>query len=207
MHGKVKTRECTVKLVYAAIFAALIAVGAFIKIPTPLVPVTMQMAFCMLAALLLGWKTATLAVVVYVAVGLCGLPVFTAGGGIAYVLYPTFGYTIGFIFGTMAAGMVSRGINNEKQPTVGRNLAACLICCAVVYVIGVPYMYLISVLYLGRSLTAGYAVLTGWVLFIPTDILWCGLAGTAAAKLTPIMAKSGISGVIGAGNKKYESRL
>lgn len=194
MRKGIKAREYTVRLVYAAVFAAIIAVGAFIKIPMPLVPVTLQLAFCMLAAMLLGWKTATLAVVIYVALGLAGLPIFTAGGGLSYVLYPTFGYTAGFVFGTMAAGMIARGVRDDKQPSFRRNAAACAVGCAIVYVIGVPYMYLISTLYLGRSLTVGYAVLSGWVLFIPTDLLLCGLSCLAATKLIPILYKSGLYG-------------
>ena len=86
----------TVRLVLCALFAALIAVGAFIKIPIPYIPLTLQTLFTMLAGLMLGGRLGAISVCVYVAIGLAGLPVFTQGGGQMYVLKPTFGYLIGF---------------------------------------------------------------------------------------------------------------
>lgn len=83
-----KTRS----LVYCALFTALIAVGAFIKIPIPVVPFTLQYLFTMLAGILLG----SLSVLAYMILGLIGLPIFSEGGGIGYVFKPSFGYIIGF---------------------------------------------------------------------------------------------------------------
>lgn len=69
-------------LILVAIFAALTAIGAFIKIPVPYVPFTLQYLFCALAGMILGSKLGALSQIVYVAIGLAGLPVFTEGGGI-----------------------------------------------------------------------------------------------------------------------------
>ena len=99
---KDKTMEKTTKkkiilttkdIALMGVFIALIIVGGFIKIPTPLVPVTMQFFFCLLSGLLLGGIKGSLCVIIYVFMGLIGIPVFTAGGGFSYVLYPTFGST------------------------------------------------------------------------------------------------------------------
>ena len=87
----------TYKMILVALFAALIAVGAFIRIPVPLVPFTMQTFFVVLAGMLLGKKLGAASALVYLAIGLIGIPVFTQGGGIGYVLKPSFGYLIGFI--------------------------------------------------------------------------------------------------------------
>ena len=65
-----KTRSRTLRLVLIAVFVALIAVGAFIKFPIGIVPVSMQCAVCILCALTLGAKDATVAVAVYLAMGL-----------------------------------------------------------------------------------------------------------------------------------------
>ena len=86
----------TKDLVLCAMFVALIAVGAFIKIPVPVVPFTLQFLFTMLAGLLLGPVNGALAVVVYIVLGLIGLPIFTQGGGPGYIFQPSFGYIIGF---------------------------------------------------------------------------------------------------------------
>ncbi len=89
------------KTVLCSLFAALIAVGAFIKIPVPLVPFTLQFLFTTLAGLLLGSKLGFTAVMSYIAVGLAGIPVFASGGGISYVFQPSFGYLIGFAIGAL----------------------------------------------------------------------------------------------------------
>ena len=64
----------TKDMILSAMFVALISVGAFIKIPIPVVPFTLQYLFTMLAGLLLGKRRGSLAVCVYVALGLMGLP-------------------------------------------------------------------------------------------------------------------------------------
>ena len=67
----------TRKLTLCALFAALIAIGTHIKIPTPLLPLTLQTLFVVMAGLVLGRKLGALSVCVYVLAGLMGLPVFT----------------------------------------------------------------------------------------------------------------------------------
>ena len=67
----------TKTLIYCSLFTALIAAGAFIKIPVPVVPFTLQYLFTMLAGLLLGSKRGTISVVAYMLLGLAGLPIFS----------------------------------------------------------------------------------------------------------------------------------
>ena len=90
-----------------AVFAALMVAGAYITIPFPLVPLTFQTVISVLAGLLLGWKKGMISMAVYCFAGLIGIPVFTAGGGIFYVLKPSFGYIIGFIFSAYIAGITA----------------------------------------------------------------------------------------------------
>ena len=82
---KLKTKELTT----CALFAALIAIGAFIKVDIPLPMYTMhftfQWFFVLMAGFLLGAKLATVSVIVYLSIGLVGVPVFAAGGGPAYI--------------------------------------------------------------------------------------------------------------------------
>lgn len=66
-------------VIYCGLFTALIAVGAFIKIPIPVVPFTLQYLFTMLAGLLLGSRLGTLSVLSYMLLGLAGLPIFSEG--------------------------------------------------------------------------------------------------------------------------------
>ena len=78
------------EITYTGLFVALIAIGAFLYfyIPLPLYTMhfTLQWLFVLLAGFLLGKKLGTLSVVAYIGIGLAGVPVFAAGGGIGYVL-------------------------------------------------------------------------------------------------------------------------
>ena len=71
----------TKNLMYCSLFTALIAVGAFIKIPIPVVPFTLQFLFTTLAGLLLGSKMGAVSVIAYMVLGLVGLTIFSEGGG------------------------------------------------------------------------------------------------------------------------------
>ncbi|MDY4173184.1 MAG: biotin transporter BioY, partial [Evtepia sp.] len=95
-----KTRD----LIQCSLFTALIAVGAFLRIPIPVLPFTLQFLFTTLAGLLLGPRQGTISVAAYLLLGLAGLPIFTEGGGFWYVLKPSFGYLIGFCVGTYLTG-------------------------------------------------------------------------------------------------------
>ena len=66
----------TTDMVLCAMFAALIAVGAFIRIPIPYVPFTLQLFFTTLAGLLLGPKLGAASSLVYMITGLIGIPIF-----------------------------------------------------------------------------------------------------------------------------------
>ncbi|RLC01276.1 MAG: biotin transporter BioY, partial [Deltaproteobacteria bacterium] len=82
--------------VYASLFAALIAAGAYISVPIGPVPIVLQNLFVFLAGLLLGSKWGLACVGVYLLAGACGLPVFAGGtGGIARFAGPTGGYLLG----------------------------------------------------------------------------------------------------------------
>ena len=76
----------TKSIIYCGLFTALIAVGAFIKIPIPVVPFTLQYLFTMLAGLLLGSRRGSLSVIAYVILGLAGLLVVYACGMIYYYI-------------------------------------------------------------------------------------------------------------------------
>lgn len=122
----------TKKITYCAIFTALITIGAFIQIPVPFMDYfTLQFFFVLLAGILLGSKLGALAVLLYVVIGLLGLPIFAAGGGLAYIVRPSFGYLIGFIAGAYVTGWVMSigkkllSLRQEKgisQEALGREL-------------------------------------------------------------------------------------
>lgn len=102
--GKVK------ELVLFSLFTALTAIGAFIRVPVPLCPFTLQLLFTTLSGLILGSRKGAASVAVYVALGLSGVPVFTQGGGPGYIFQPTFGYLLGFIAGAWLVGAYGKTV-------------------------------------------------------------------------------------------------
>jgi len=98
--GTMSARQITM----TALFVALVAVGAFIKIPIPNLPFTLQLLFTTLAGLILGSRLGGMSVAMYIILGLVGVPVFTEGGGFMYIFKPTFGYLVGFAIGAFVAG-------------------------------------------------------------------------------------------------------
>lgn len=93
-HEKNKSRIKAIARV--ALFAAVIAVSAWLSVPSP-VPFTMQTFGVFLALLVLGGKNGSLAILVYVLIGSVGLPVFSGfTGGIGVLLGASGGYILGF---------------------------------------------------------------------------------------------------------------
>ena len=179
--------ENTRNLIFCALFAALIAVGAWIKIPVPVVPFTLQLLFTMLAGLLLGGKLGAVSVCLYIAMGLMGLPVFAAGGGPSYVLNPSFGYIVGFALASYVTGTVA---NRVPRPGYGRLLAANLIGLGIVYLLGMAYYYLLSNFYLGKPIGLWPLFLYCFLLAVPGDIVLCVLAAVLGKRLIPIVRKN-----------------
>ena len=178
-----RRRLQTKDMVRCALFSALIAVGAFIRIPVPVVPFTLQFLFTTLAGSLLGAKLGLCSVGLYLVAGLVGLPVFASGGGISYVLQPSFGYLIGFALGAYVTG---RMLEVSPHPSYRRFLAANFCGLAVVYLCGMVYYYLMSNFYLGNPIGLWPLFLYCFVLAVPGDILLCVLAATLSLRLRPI---------------------
>ena len=153
-------------MILAALFAALTAVGAFIRFPLGTMSVTLQFMFTAMAGVLLGAKWGAVSQTVYVVLGLVGLPVFTMGGGIGYVMQPSFGFLLGLIPTAWVIGRLT-----EKENGRWRIELACLAGLAVLYLIGLPYMYLIMKLYLHKSITVWTAVKAGMLVYLPGDAI------------------------------------
>ena len=171
-------------LVLCALFAALIAVGAFIKIPTPWVVLTLQTLFVVLAGLILGSKLGAVSAAIYVITGLCGFPVFTQGGGPSYVLMPTFGYLVSFIAGAWLAGYLAEILPQKFSSWFIAGFAAIIL----IYLIGIPYFYLIARFYLGK-VYAAKALLWGFIIMpLPGDIISCVAAALITARVRAMRA-------------------
>lgn len=176
---KFTTKEITL----ISLFVALITIGSKITIPSPIVPFTLQWMFVALSGLLLGSRLAPISVIIYMLLGLIGLPVFTKGGGLSYILTPTFGYLIGFIAASYIIGKAVEGMGNEIK--FWRVLVAMTGALFVLYGIGVSYMYILVNLYLGKTMSLTSAIWCGAAIFIPSDMLsatLCSVLGVRIAR-------------------------
>lgn len=176
-------------MVLCAMFTALIAAGAFIKIPIPVLPFTLQYLFTMLAGLLLGGKNGAVSVLLYIILGLIGFPIFTMGGGIGYIFQPTFGYLIGFAVGAFVTGTIA---NKTPFPSSRRLLAANFAGLAVLYICGMVYLYIICNFYLERPIGFWALFLYCFLLPIPGDIVLSVLGMIIGKRLIPIIRKGEI---------------
>lgn len=179
----------TKQMALCALFVALIAAGAFLKVPIPLVPFTLQFLFTTLAGLLLGGQLGGLAVCAYIVLGLAGLPIFAQGGGLGYVLQPSFGYIIGFAAGAFVTGTIA---NRTEQPGFPRLLAANFVGLGIVYLFGMFYYALMSRFYLGSPIGLWPLFLYCFLLAVPGDILLCIVGAMLGKRLIPLIRKGRI---------------
>lgn len=181
----VSTSSIKVKnMIYCALFTTLIAVGAFIKIPIPVVPFTLQFLFTMMAGLLLGGKLGAASVALYLALGLLGLPIFAEGGGIWYVLKPSFGYLIGFCVATYITGKLTEKM---EKLTILKLLVNNFLGLVIVYVMGMVYYYVICNYVIDTPIALWPLILYCFILAVPGDICLCILAAFLAKRLVPIL--------------------
>ena len=150
------------KMVLCSLFAALIAVCAWISIPVPPVAVTLQTFGVLMALGVLGGKWGTTSILLYLALGFVGLPVFAGfRGGVSALLDATGG----FLWGFLAGGLVYR--LTEKWG----KLPALILCQLICYLCGCLWFW-----YWAGSIGFGAAVLTCVVPYLIPDGLKLWLA-------------------------------
>lgn len=184
MNSKIKD------IAYISIFTALIAAGAFIRIPIPVCPFTLQLLFTTLAGIILGPKKGAISVLCYIIIGLIGIPIFAEGGGLFYIFQPTFGYLLGFCLGSFVTGKIA---NTSEFPTVKRLLAANFAGLAIVYAFGMIYYWIIMTFYVGLGIGIWTLFLYCFILAVPGDIVLCILTAILGKRLVPALRKSGLA--------------
>ncbi len=169
--SKVNIRQMTL----VSLFAALTAVGAFISIPIYPVPLTLQTLFTLLAAMTLGSVMGASSQIIYVLLGVVGLPVFAGfKAGIGILFGPTGGFLFGFIISAYVVGRITEAI---KEKNFFYCLLAGLIGTIIIYIIGVTQLSFVTGMGVKR------AVMVGMFPFLPGDILKIIAASFVANKL------------------------
>lgn len=179
----VRRKISTQDMVLCGVFTTLIAVGAFIKVPVPVVPFTLQFLFTILAGLLLGGRKGAMSVGVYILLGLVGLPIFAEGGGFWYILKPSFGYLLGFM---LAAYVTGRMVERKQKLLTGWVIAVNFLGLFIVYAAGMVYYYVICNYVIDTPIAIGPLFLYCFVLAVPGDICLCILAAVLTVRVKPV---------------------
>ncbi len=169
----------------SSLFAALTAAGAFVKIPLPVVPITLQTFFVMLSGSLLGSKFGALSQLVYLAVGLCGPPVFAYGGGLAYVLQPTFGYLLSY---PLAAFVIGYLIERRSQPpSLAWLCASNAVGVISTLTIGAVVLFLNLKFIVQKPISLATLVTSYYLAFLPGDAVKVFVSAVTARKLFGVL--------------------
>ena len=171
-------------LILTALFAALTAIGAFIRIPFAFSSITLQFFFTAMAGVLLGARWGAASQAVYVLLGLAGLPIFTQGGGFSYVLQPTFGFLVGLIPAAWLIGYMSR-----KKSGFWWLCLSCLAGLGVLYLIGMPYMAVILNVYLAKGMSLWALLMAGMLPFLPGDMVKIAVTALLCGRLRTVLSR------------------
>lgn len=191
---KLRTSELTL----AAMFVALMAVGANITSIAPFmvvggVPITLQTFFAILAGVVLGSRLGAIAMMVYAFVGLVGVPVFAQfGGGFGIFLKPTFGFIVSYIFTAYVTGYIIE----KMKHTVGVFVFATIVGMAINYIFGTNWMY--AAYKIWAAAPDGFTYKMAWlwmVVPLPKDIILAILAGVVGLRLKRTLSKSQASNI------------
>lgn len=173
--------------VFASVFAGLTAVGAFLRIPIPYVPFTLQDLFVLLSGAVLGPAFGFLSQMLYLTLGLLGLPIFANGGGPGYIFQPTFGYLLGFPIASMVVGVVvlyKMGNNDGLVlPSAGWFFLANLVGYVVIFTCGVLVLYANMRYMLGQPRGFIEVVKIGCLVFLPASAVKAAVAAYLAHKI------------------------
>lgn len=195
-------------LSFIALFAAIICIGWFFKIPVGVVPIVLQNALCILTASILGSFLGGAPTALFLVAGLIGLPVYAGGAsGIASWVGPTGGFFPGYLLGAISTGFISgRPSVAEKKFSWKTALRVSLGIIA-----GMVLLYIPGVMHFAKwavgagkvpadktafAFTMGACV----VPYIPGDILKIVVAIPVALKIRPVLAQ-----YLYSGSKKKDS--
>jgi biotin transporter BioY len=148
-------------------FTLLTAISAKLKIEIGTVPITGQTFAVLLSGALLGAKRGALSQIFYLLGGLAGIPWFARGGGMAYLMSPTFGYIIGFVLAAFFVGFLcERGFDRKVESAI------------LAMLIGNILIYFPGLLWLAKFVGWQKVLAVGFYPFIIGDTIKLLLAGS-----------------------------
>lgn len=189
--------KSVLKISFIALFAAIICVGCFIRIPLGVIPIVLQNILCILCGVLLGGFLAGAPTALFLLAGLIGLPVYSGGtSGLAVWMGPTGGFLPGYLLGAIVAGFIAGKPSVEQKKITWKN--ALRVSLAVLA--GMVILYIPGVIRFSFWATAAgkvpaektafaYTMAACVIPYIPGDLLKIVVAIPVALKLRPILAQ------------------
>jgi len=148
-------------------FSIITGLAAKLKIEIGAVPITMQTFAVLLSGALLGSRRGMASQLTYLLMGLAGLPWFARGGGIQYIMSPTFGYIIGFVLAAYFIGWIcERGFDRQLKTAILAMLFGNII------------LYIPGLFWLAKFVGLGKVLSIGFYPFVIGDLLKIFLAGS-----------------------------
>lgn len=176
--NKNKTRD----MVFIALFAVLMVICSWISIPTA-IPFTMQTFAVYLTLNVLGGKKGTVAVCIYLLLGLIGLPVYANfTSGIGMLMGMTGGYMIGWVFSGLVMWALEKPLGRKLWAQAVSMAAGLLVC----YVTGTAWFMVVYAQNTG-SIGLGAALLWCVVPFVIPDMVKLGLALWLSQRLEKVI--------------------
>jgi biotin transport system substrate-specific component len=169
--------KTAVSVTFPAIFAAVMAVSSYISIPTPFgINLTLQTFAVALCGYILGTRLGALSVGVWLLVGLCGLPVFTnGGGGFSAFVGPTAGFIYGFAALCAMSGLGKMLAKSKKLDKL-RPLKAVIAIALGVLGLGICHALGVYVFHVVRDISVAKAFALVSSTFLPKDVISVALA-------------------------------
>jgi len=168
------------EIIHIGLFVALITIGAFIKVPISIIPITLQSMMVVLSGLILKKYNSVIAVMIYIFIGLIGFPVFANGGGIQYILVPSFGYILGFLLAVLF-------IAKFKSDNFKINIVISIIALLLIYLSGILYFVILQFVYYKKTFTLAWIFYYLFLVYIPGDIITVVLANIVYKKIKNVI--------------------
>ena len=176
---KSNTRQLTL----VGVIAAVTCILGPLSLPIGIVPISLTNLVIYFAVYVLGQKRATLSYIVYLFIGLIGLPVFSGfSGGFTKLFGPTGGYLIGFIFMAFISGIFIDKFSSKTY------------MCFLGMILGTITTYIFGTAWLAYQahLTFNAALAVGVLPFIPGDVVKMVIASFIGPQIKKRLISSGL---------------
>lgn len=185
------------KVAFIALFAAIVCIGCFLRIPLGPIPIVLQNALCILTGALLGSYLGGAPTALFLAAGLIGLPVYSGGtSGIAVWAGPTGGFLPGYLIGAVVTGFIA-----GKPSVMEKKISwKTVLRISIAIFAGMVILYVPGIFHFARWAQAAgkvpaeksafsYTMAACVIPYIPGDLLKIAVSIPIALKVRPILAQ------------------